>query len=249
MPMWFEAALWGFLAGGALLIGAFFGYFLSLPKWVISAVMAFGSGVLVSAMSFELLVPAYQDSGLLPAAFGFMLGALLYSCSNYLLSIQGAGNRKKSSGQQTEDNKQGSGTAIAMGAALDGVPESIAIGLTLVNGSVSLAAVIAIFISNIPEGISSSAGMKVAGRKPMYIFGIWLSIAIISGLSAALGYSMCNQIPLYMQSGIVACAGGAILTMLADTMIPEAYEGTGNWTGVIMCVGFLLAFGLSTMEF
>ncbi len=248
IPLWIEAGLWGTLAGSALLLGAFVGYRYSLPKFFLAGIMALGSGVLISALSFELLIPAYEASGQVPVLVGFLTGALIYSGSNYLMDKRSARRRQSSelssSGNGTEDK----GSAIALGSVLDGIPESMAIGLTVVSGSVSMAAVVAIFLSNIPEGISSSASMKAAGKSKMYIFGIWAAIALISGLAAAMGYSLCHHIPLTLQAGMLACAAGAILTMLADTMIPEAYEGSSNWSGILVCLGFMAAFVLSVSE-
>lgn len=247
-PVWVEAGLWGLVAGFALLIGAALGVWFSIPKKVITGIMAFGAGVLISALSFELITPAYEMDGLFPLIIGFLLGGVLYSYSNYRLSYSGANKRMCPDGREEEVEHEGSGIAIAVGALLDGIPESIAIGLTLVSGHVSLAAVVAIFISNIPEGISSAAGMKQSGRKPVFIFGIWGGIALISGLAAMFGYSMCNHIPIAWQAGIMACAAGAILSMLANTMIPEAFKGSEHWSGLLACFGFLLAFGLSVLE-
>ncbi|MDE0772242.1 MAG: hypothetical protein OSB25_08585 [Salibacteraceae bacterium] len=247
MALWIQAGLWGLLAGGALLIGAFLGYVFSIPKRTLTGIMAFGGGVLISALCFELVIPAYEAAGLLPVAIGFLLGGTIYSYSNYRLSKVGASRRMCAEAREEEMEREGSGTAIAVGALLDGIPESMAIGLTVVTGHVSIAAVIAIFISNIPEGISSAAGMKQSGRKPSYIFGIWGGIAVISGLASLAGYSLCHNIPMALQAGIMASAAGAILTMLANTMIPEAFKGSKDWTGLLMCIGFLIAFSISKL--
>ncbi len=248
MPIWLQAGLWGMFAGGASLLGAIIGYAIKLPKKVIAAIMAFGSGVLISALSYELMEEAYQQAGLLPSVIGFFTGALTYSGINGLLSRMGAKHRKRSSGQPSEDEKEGSGTAIAVGALLDGIPESMAIGLTMLGGGVvSMATVLAIFISNIPEGLSSSAGMKASGRSTKYIFGIWIGIAIISGLSSLIGYSVYINLSIEARAATTAIAAGAILSMLAETMIPEAFEGTRDWAGLITGAGFICAFALSML--
>ncbi len=248
IPIWLQAGLWGAFAGGASLLGAIIGYAIKLPKKVIAAIMAFGSGVLISALSYELMEEAYQQAGLLPTTIGFFAGALTYSGINGLLSRMGAKHRKRSSGQPSEDDEEGSGTAIAVGALLDGIPESMAIGLTMLGGGVvSMATVLAIFISNIPEGLSSAAGMKAAGRSTKYIFGIWIGIAVISGLSSLIGYSVYINLSIEARSATTAIAAGAILSMLAETMIPEAFEGTRDWAGLITGAGFICAFALSML--
>ncbi|TDU24392.1 ZIP family zinc transporter [Panacagrimonas perspica] len=249
MPTWLEAGFWGLLAGSALLLGAGIGYFARIPQRVIAAVMAFGSGVLISALSFELMDKAFERGGFDSTAIGFLAGAALFTGGNALLARRGAKHRKRSGAlQPTEKDSQGSGTAIAVGALLDGIPESIVIGLSLLQGGVvSMVAVIAIFLSNLPEGLSSAAGMKRAGRSARFIFGVWGGIALASGLAALLGYSAFREFSPDVIAATTAVAAGAILAMLADTMIPEAFEEAHDMAGLITVAGFLSAFALSKL--
>ena len=249
MPTWFEAGLWGLIAGSALLIGAVSGYFLRLSQRLIAAIMAFGSGVLLSVLSFELVDEAYRLGGVDSTAIGFLAGAAAYTLANWLLARQGAKHRKRSGNEQpSEKEESGSGLAIAVGAVLDGIPESLVIGLSmLTGGAVSFVTVVGIFLSNIPEGLSSAAGMKKAGRSSTYIFGIWAGIAALSGVAAFAGYTLFAGAPPDVVAATTAVAAGAILAMLVDTMIPEAFESSHNFTGFIAVVGFLAAFTLSKL--
>ena len=247
MPTWLEAGLWGLLGGGALVIGALVAWFAPVPRRVVASVMAFGSGVLISAVAFDLMEEAARTGGLAATASGFLGGAVVYLAANLALARHGARHRKRSGDQQPSESQQaGSGMAIAIGALLDGVPESVVLGLGLVGGgSVSLSVLAAVFISNVPEGLSSAAGMKRNGRSARYVFGVWGGIAVISGLSALLGYAALGGASPEAVAVITAVAAGAILTMIADTMIPEAFEDTHAWTGLITSVGFLTAFAIS----
>jgi ZIP family zinc transporter len=247
VPEWIEAGLWGLLGGAALVLGALVAWFVRVPQAVIASVMAFGSGVLISAVAFDLMAEAADTGGLGPTAIGFLGGALAYLGANALLARQGARHRKRSGGHQpSEDEQSGSGAAIAVGALLDGVPESVVLGLGLLTGGgVSASVLAAVFISNVPEGLSSAAGMKASGRSARYVFGVWGGIAVISGVAALVGYLALGDAAPELVAVITAVAAGAILTMIADTMIPEAFEETRTWTGVITTVGFLVAFAIN----
>jgi ZIP family zinc transporter len=247
IPHWCQATLWGLISGSALLIGAVIGFYFKLNKKFIALVMAFGAGVLISAISLELMSEAFKTGGTVAASVGFVIGGVMYSAANWWLASKGAHHRKRSGDQQvSEEDLNGSGTAIAIGALLDGIPESIVLGLSLVFGKgVSIATLCAIFISNIPEGLSSSAGMKRAGRSRTFIFGLWTIIMLISGASSLIGYTVFQSLSQEFIGATTALAAGAILTMLVDTMIPEAFEGAEKLSGLVTLLGFLLSFWLS----
>lgn len=249
MPLWLQAGLWGLLGGSALLLGALVGYFAPVPRRLIAGIMAFGAGVLLSALSFELMEEAFHQGGFDSTALGFLGGALVYSAANRLLTRHGAKHRKRSGAQQaTEQEDEGSGLAIAVGALLDGIPESLVIGVGLLaGGAVSRVTVAAVFLSNVPEGLSSAAGMRRAGRSRRYVFGVWGGIALVSGLASLLGYSLFRGVSPELIAFTTATAAGAILAMLADTMMPEAFEEAHDLAGLITVAGFLAAFILTKL--
>jgi len=247
LPGWLQAGGWGLLAGAALLLGAFIGVRFKVPPRVVAAVMAFGSGVLISALSFELMDEAIDTGGFASTAAGFLCGALFYTGANWWLARKGARHRKRFAPRPAAKQDEG-GAALAVGALLDGIPESIVIGLSLLGGKgVSVAVVAAVFLSNLPEGLSSAAAMRHAGHSPAHIYGVWSGIALASGLAALLGYTVFHRFPPEMLAATTAVAAGGVLAMVVDTMIPEAFDETHDFAGLIVAAGFLAAFALSKL--
>lgn len=238
------AAFWGFVGGAALLIGALAGLYANVSQKIIALVMALGAGVLVASVAFELMEDAYEAGGFVASSGGLLSGAVAYFAADKAVSLR-ARDRKRSRGQQ----EGGSGTAITIGALMDGIPESVAIGASLIGGgSVSAAMVAAVFLSNVPEGLSAASGMKKAGHSASYILGLWTTVTVVSALAALFGYLFLAGASVSIIATIQAFAAGAILTMLASTMMPEAYEEGGAVVGVITTVGFLVAFVLTRLE-
>ena len=257
-----QAGLWGLLSGSALLIGALIGWFVPLKRRTVAGIMAFGAGVLISALSFELMEEGWKRGGILPVAAGFLAGAVIFTACNLALAWRGARHRKRSDTHKRAEQQQeavecgtaapkqqsGNAMALALGALLDGIPESVVIGVSLIEGGkVGMVAVAAVFLSNLPEGLSSAAGMKKEGKSAVFTFGLWAAIALASGVAALVGYLAFAGVDPAVVAFVQALAAGAILAMVVDTMVPEAFEGTHDYAGVIAVSGFLLAFGLTKM--
>jgi ZIP family zinc transporter len=250
MPPPLEAAFWGAVGGSALVIGAVVGYYVDLPVRVIAGIMAFGAGVLVSALSFELMIEALDIGGFGGTALGFLLGASTFTAANAVLARYGARNRKRSglAGDESERIQPDSGLSIAIGSMFDNIPESVAIGLSLVGGEkVSLVTVIAVFLSNVPEALSAAVGLRRSGQPAAYVVGLFAATVPICALSAFLGYAVVSNWDEPAIALVIAFAAGAILAMLVDTMIPEAFEQAHDYAGLITALGYLMAFALSNV--
>ena len=241
-----EAFAWGLLASSSLLLGGLFALSFRIGNRTLGLVMAFGSGVLISAVAYELVLEAFETSkGAGDVAFGLFAGCAVFSIGDALIDRMGGAKRKHSGGGQAG----GSGLAIVLGIVLDGVPESIVLGLTLVGGGgIGLAILAAIFLSNLPEAVAATSGLSTAGWRRSRILGLWLLVMLVSGLAALAGFGLFDDASPSTIAFINAFAGGAILTMLADTMMPEAFEHGGKLVGVFTTLGFALAFALSALD-
>jgi zinc transporter, ZIP family len=236
------AAFWGAVGGAALLLGALAGLKLPTSQRTIGLIMGFGAGVLISALAFELTEEAFQRGGTDAVAFGLAAGALSFFAGDWILDRRGAQHRKRSGGQQAG----GSASAIVLGALMDGIPESVAIGVSLLGGEgVGVAVVAAVFLSNVPESLSAATGLRKAGHSERYVIGLWTAVLVASAIAAALGYGVLGGASDNLIAGIQAFAAGAILTMLADTMMPEAFDHGGGVVGLVTVLGFSAAFLLS----
>jgi zinc transporter, ZIP family len=211
--------------------------------------MAFGAGVLVAALTFSLIEEAYNlVNDLVPVVSGFTLGGLSYSIANYILNRKsGIKNRKRSHGENAGGGKDAPGIALMIGSLMDNIPENMALGISLVagGGTVNIVLIAAIFISNFPEGLASSQGMKNNGKSIKKILLLWLVVVAIGTISSAVGFSVLANVNKYIVSIALSYASGAILVMLAESMIPEAFEEGGeSKIGLATMAGFAVAFVL-----
>src|SRR5499427_8333749 len=241
-----KAFVWGLIATSSLVIGGLIGASVAISKKWLGVIMAFGAGVLLSAVAYELVFESIKlaaGSGF--PALGFFAGALVFFGSDALIGSLGAANRK------SINASHGSNLIVPMILAilLDVVPESLVIGLGMLEaGAVSLAMLIAVFISNLPEAIAGTSGMVSGGWEKKRILGLWSSISLLCAVSAAIGYVGFEHVPASWLGSVLAFAGGAILMMLANTMSPEAYEHGGKLAGVFTVLGFAVSVGVILVE-
>jgi|SRR5689334_17157024 ZIP family zinc transporter len=231
-----NAAAWGGIAAAALLAGAAIAMLFRFPARLLGLVLAFGAGVLMSAVAYELVEDALQaDLGSPLVAIGFAAGALVF----YIGSVALAGPR---AGRGDAGSDGSGGLQIVLGAVLDGIPESVVLGASLVGGGgVSVPVLVAVLISNIPEGIGASADMLAAGRSRASVARIWLVVVIASAIAAGLGYALLRDAPPELVATAQTFAAGAIIAMLAESMIPEAYEQGGRAVGLATAFGFAVS--------
>ncbi|GAA1756793.1 hypothetical protein [Luedemannella helvata] len=241
MTVW-TAVFWGLVTAGSLLLGQVLAGPLGRRYRTIGLIMGFGAGTLVSAIAYQLVPASGLDEGW-PVASGLVAGALTYFIADQLIDRGGGQDRQRI----RADNIQGSGLAMFLGALLDGVPESFVLGVGMGMGdSVSLAFVVAVFVSNVPEGIAGTTSMRAAGRSTRGITVLWSSLTIVSAAIAGLGFLTAESLT-NAGAGAEAFAAGAMLMMLADSMIPEAYEHGGRAVGLATVGGYLVATALATL--
>ncbi|WP_246942992.1 ZIP family metal transporter [Bacillus pinisoli] len=237
-----QALLWGGIAGSSLLIGAILGIFKEIPNKISAFIMAFGTGVLTGAATFELLTDSAREGGILYTSIGFLLGSVAFITAELIIMRKGGHERKRSKTSPAGH----SGLAIFVGTMMDAIPESVIIGVSLLeNHSVSWVIVIAIFVSNFPEGLSSSIGMKKDGYSKKKILTLWFGVMILSSISSFLGYVWIDASSQFLITSIGAFAAGGIFAMVSSTMLPEAFEEGGPIVGFVSALGLLTALILT----
>jgi ZIP family zinc transporter len=234
---------WGALGASALLVGALAAYLLRPGRTVIAVVMALGTGLLIGSVSFELIDEALKTQTVAWVSLYVLIGAGVFAAGDWLLARSGGSERKDSSGAQAD----GSPLAIVLGSVLDGIPESFVLGLTVLQGGISVALLAGVLLSNLPEGMSSSSGLRIAKWPAGQVMGLWLIVIAVSALSAAAGYALLDPHSGRTGALVQAFAAGALLAMLADTLLPEAYEVEGVLTGPLVVVGFAVSLALSAL--
>lgn len=239
--MW-QAAFFGALASSALLLGALIAY-LARPSVRINAiVMAMGSGLLIGSVAYDLVDEAHLSLGIAQLAVSLMAGAFAFVLGSRIIERRGARGRKNPAG--TADD---SPLAIAFGSALDGIPESFVLGLSVLHGGVSVPLLIGIGFSNLPEGMAASSGLRARGWALVRVLRLWAVVVLVSAVSAMLGHEL-----LASDSGTFAgiaetFAAGALLAMVTDTMIPESYAVERWWTGSLVVAGFALSLVIAAL--
>src|SRR6187397_1353075 len=233
MPQPFLAALWGLIAASSLIIGAWIGVSMKIPRRYVALVMGFGSGALISALAFDLTEEAFEGGGTLPTALGLAAGAATYFIGDLLLERRQ--DRAGSEGGARSNGPKTAGLAIVLGTLLGGQ-------------GISISLLAAIFLSNVPEGVAGGRDLLDEGRARGWIMRLWVVVVIASGLAAGLGNAVLAGAAPETVAITQAFAAGAILTMLADTMMPEAFENGGNGVGLATVLGFALAFFLGNAQ-
>jgi ZIP family zinc transporter len=238
-----EAFLWAAFGASFLLLGAVIAYVLPPTRRVIAVVMALGTGLLIGSVSFELVDEALETSTVGWVGLLVMVGAVTFTLGDWILSRSGGSDRKDPAGAQ----ESGSPLAIVLGSVLDGIPESFVLGLTVVQGAVSLPLLAGVSLSNLPEGMASSSGLRAAGWPARRVMIMWGAVVLASAVSAAAGYVLLD--PATGRTGALtqAFAAGALLAMVADTLLPEAYAVEGVLTGTLVVTGFAGSLVLASL--
>jgi ZIP family zinc transporter len=242
-----QALLWGLFAASSLLIGALIAARRPPHRRALGLIMAFGAGVLLSAVSFELIDEAASiGGGGAAVVLGVFAGAATFTVGDIAI---GRFQRRHRGQVMPAVSEEGAGLAILLGALLDGVPETAVLGLTLVQtGEIGMAMLVAVFLSNLPEGIAATTTLIEGGWSKRTVLGMWAAVVLACGLAAAGGYLLLDGASAGVISFVYAFSGGAVLTMLATSMIPEAYEHAGRAVGVLTVLGFILAYGIHVLE-
>jgi len=241
-----NAFLWGFIATFSLFIGGLIGILFKIGKRPLGLIMAFGAGVLFSAVAYELVFKSIKSSlGSGASLIGILSGAFTFFVVDLLISRMGASGRKNITGMHNENMA----LPIVLATILDGIPETLVIGMSLLaGGEVGIGMLVAVFISNLPEAIAGTSGMVAGAWKKGRILLLWLFIALVCAFSSLAGYALLENANPPIISFIQTFAAGSILVMLSNTMIPEAYEHGGKLAGIFTVFGFTVAVSIAVIE-
>jgi ZIP family zinc transporter len=235
----------GLATASSLMIGGLIALLHEPRERTLGLIMGFGAGVLLSAVAYDLVLEALDISGGWGIPLGIAAGALTFFLGDRAIDKAGGGKRKAVG--KSED--VGSPKAIVLGSVLDGVPESIVVGLSLLAGEgVSAALFAAVFLSNVPEAMAGTSGLAASGMRSGRIMAMWALITVVSGVAASAGYGLLGDAPPAAEAFVLAFAAGAVLTMLADTMMPEAFEHSRKVAGLATTLGFVVAFAIAQLE-
>lgn len=242
LPVWARAAVWGTLAGIGLLVGLLAAIVARPGHGAIARIMSFGAGTLLGTVAIQLAISAQRHAGTARATSFLLIGALLFSLVNAWLARAGARNRKRCGecvSQENEHDKPGSGQAIALGTIMDAVPEGLVLGVTVAQSVAPTTVIVAgFFLANIPESLSGSAGMHLAGRSMRYIAGVWTVASLATPIAAVLGSLLFAAASPATAGTFDALAGGILLALAMETMIPEAFENAPIFSGAVAVLGF-----------
>ncbi len=238
---------WGALAASSLVLGALLGLARTWPDRLVGAVLAFGAGALISAVSFDLAQEGAELGGPGTLAAGLVAGALTYFALDRAVERVGTGRRAgRHAAAGGDGDTEAAGPALALGAFLDGIPEQMVLGIALAAGEgVSVGLLVAIFVSNLPEAIGSSSELRATGTRVAAIRRLWLGVATMCTLATVVGYGVADVVPDDLKAVINGFAAGALLVMLIDSMIPEARRKGGRAAGLVTVLGFAVAAALS----
>ena len=241
-----QAVLYSAISAASLITGALIGTYFKFKQKTIARFMAFGAGILICALTFGLMEEAFKHGGFDAVVIGFLCGGATFILGDYL--IHKLGGRKHKRKPLMKSSNDSNGMVITLGSFLDGIPESMALGIAIFNGAgTGLLVLVAIVLSNIPESMSSIPGLQKEGFKKKNILGMWLAVSVATGLAALFSYIFLNDLSLNNIGILESFAAGAILAMLADSMMPEAYEEGGFSIGILTIFGFLVAFIISRL--
>jgi ZIP family zinc transporter len=236
---------WGALAASSLVAGTLLAEARRWPSRQVGMVLAFGAGALISAIGFELAGEGLEVGSLQATAAGLGAGALTYYGLDGLIAARFSAGRGRSGRAGGAD----AGTALALGAFLDGIPEQLVLGIGLAAGEgIGIGLLVAIFVSNLPEAIGSSTAIRESGARERRVLLLWLAVAGICALATIAGYAIADAVSGELRAGIDGFAAGALLVMLIDSMIPEATRESGRAAGLITTLGFAVATALSSVS-
>lgn len=234
------ALLYGCIIAVCFPLGALLTVKIEPSHRAIAAFMSLGAGLLLAASTIDLTLASLDHAGPTVTVAMILGAAATFSTANWMLSKGGGGSRKRCGAcvaQPSEEDQPGSGNAIALGTVLDALPEALVLGVVLNGSGNAIALTVALALGNVAQAISSTTGLRHAGRSRRFVATLWIGLALVVVATTMASFVLLGGVGDSVRPWIEAFAAGILIAMICEAMLPEAFHEDPSFRGLVAAVG------------